>query len=88
VNDDRLPRSFVLPEPGAKTLESLPPSCPDEIRRMAKLAGLELPQALMDELCASYPAFEAMVRRLPRARVRFDEPAHHLVARDRVDALD
>jgi hypothetical protein len=51
---------------------------------MAKAAGLDLPPAILEELCASFPAFEAMVRRLPRARSRFDEPAHHVVAPDRV----
>lgn len=81
-------RSFVLPEPGAKTLEPLPPSSREDIMRMAKQAGLDLPPALMEELCVSYPAFEAMVRRLPRMRARFDEPAHHLVDAARVKALD
>jgi hypothetical protein len=81
-------RSFVLPEPGAKTLETLPPSSREDIQRMAKQAGLDLPPALMEELCVSYPAFEAMVRRLPRRRARFDEPAHHLVDATRVKTLD
>jgi len=81
-------RSFVRPEPGAKTLEALPQSSREDIERMARQAGLDLPPALMDELCASYPAFEAMVRRLPRRRARFDEPAHHLVDVARVKALD
>jgi hypothetical protein len=81
-------RSFVMPEPGVQTLKDLPPSTPEEIRRMAKLAGLQLPDAIMDELCKSYPAFEAMVRRLPRARDRFDEPAHHGAAIERITALD
>jgi len=81
-------RSFVKPEPGAKTLEHLPPSSNEDIERMAKTAGLRLPEALLQELRASYPAFEAMVRRLPRARNRFDEPAHHLVAPGRIDAID
>jgi hypothetical protein len=43
---------------------------------MARAAGLHLPDKLMEELCDAYPAFEAMVRRLPRARLRSDEPAH------------
>jgi hypothetical protein len=42
----------------------------------------------MDELCKSYPAFEAMVRRLPRGRDRFDEPAHQIVESERIAALD
>jgi hypothetical protein len=68
--------SFIQPTQAEQTLVGLPPSTPDEIRRMAKQAGLDLPEPLMAELCASYPAFEAMVRRLPRRRERFDEPAH------------
>lgn len=81
-------RSFVRPDPGAQTLKDLPPSSPEEIRRMAKLAGLKLPDPIMDELCKSYPAFEAMVRRLPRARDRCDDPAHHLVEVERIAALE
>ena len=77
-------RSFVRPGPGSQTLQDLPPSSAEEIRRMAKLAGLNLPAAQLDELCNSYPAFEAMVRRLPRARARCDEPAHHVVAAERI----
>ncbi len=81
-------RSFVRPDPGIQTLADLPAASPDEIRRMAQAAGLDLPPEIMDELCASYPAFEAMVRRLPRARHRFDEPAHHVVGPDRIGALE
>ena len=81
-------RSFVMPGPEAQTLQDLPPSSPEEIRRMAERAGLQLPDTIMDELCKSYPAFEAMVRRLPRARGRFDEPAHHCAEIERVTALD
>lgn len=81
-------RSFVQPAPGVQTLKDLPPSTPAEIRRMAERAGLHLPESVMAELCASYPAFEAMVRRLPRARERFDEPAHHCAEIERVSALD
>jgi hypothetical protein len=75
-------RSFVKPSP-PQTLKDLPASTPDDIRQLARLAGLNLPPPIMDELCKSYPAFEAMVRRLPRARPRFDDPAHHLVAPSR-----
>ena len=81
-------RCFVRPDAGSQMLQDLPPSSAEEIRRMAKLAGLNLPDALMDELCKSYPAFEAMVRRLPRARARFDEPAHHVVAPERISESD
>jgi hypothetical protein len=81
-------RSFVISDKAVQTLKELPPSSDADIRRMAMQAGLALPDAIMDELCASYPAFEAMVRRLPRARARFDEPAHHCAASERIDALD
>ena len=81
-------RSFVIPDAGTQTLKDLPPSTPGEIRRMAKLAGLQLPAAIMEELCKSYPAFEAMVRRLPRVRDRFDEPAHQAVDIERIAALE
>jgi len=77
-------RSYVMNEPGMQTLRELTPSTPDEIRRMAAQAGLKLPPAIMEELCKSYPAFEAMVRRLPRARLRFDEPAHHCVSIEKI----
>jgi len=81
-------RSFVQPGPGAQTLKDLPPSSPEQIRQLAKLAGLDLPPSIMDELIASYPAFEAMVRRLPRALPKSSEPAHHVVANEKVGALD
>ena len=68
--------SFVKPNPAAQTLKTLRPSTREEIREMARAAGLDLPEKLMEELCDAYPAFEAMVRRLPRARSRSDEPAH------------
>ncbi|MGZ6130269.1 MAG: hypothetical protein ACXWMY_19110 [Vulcanimicrobiaceae bacterium] len=77
-----------MTDPGMQTLKGSPPSSPDEIRRMAAQAGLRLPEAIMDELCKSYPAFEAMVRRLPRARARFDEPAHHCTPIERIAALE
>ena len=69
-------KSFVKPQPGAPTLAALAPSTREEIRELARAAGLDLPEKLMEELCDAYPAFEAMVRRLPRGRLRGDEPAH------------
>ncbi len=81
-------RTYVQPESGTQTLKDLPPSTPEEIRRMAAQAGLQLPDGIMEELCKAYPAFEAMVRRLPRARLKFDEPAHHCVADARIGKLD
>ena len=69
-------KSFVRKSDAEQTLKDLKPSTREEIREMARTAGLDLPEKLMDELCDAYPAFEAMVRRLPRRRPRFDEPAH------------
>jgi hypothetical protein len=69
-------KSFVRPSEAAQTLRDLKPATREEIREMARAAGLDLPEKLMDELCEAYPAFEAMVRRLPRRRPLFDEPAH------------
>lgn len=57
-------------------LSRLPPSTPDEIRAMARRAGLDLPDELMQQLIAAWPAFEAMVRRIPRNLPRAAEPAH------------
>jgi hypothetical protein len=57
-------------------LSHLPPSTPNEIRAMARRAGLNLPDDLMQQLIAAWPAFEAMVRRIPRSLPRAAEPAH------------
>ena len=68
--------SYVIPRPDTTDLAHLPASTPDEIRRMAATAGLVLPERLMLELIESFPAFQAMTRRLPRQRSFFDEGAH------------
>ena len=57
-------------------LSHLPPSTPDEIRVMTRRAGLDLPEELMQQFIAVWPAFEAMVRRIPRDLGRAAEPAH------------
>ena len=57
-------------------LTHLPPSTPDEIRTLVKRAGLDLPEELMQQFIAVWPAFEAMVRRIPRDLDRAAEPAH------------
>ena len=69
-------KSFIRKSDAQQTLKDLPPSTREEIRQMARAAGLNLPEKLMEELCDAYPAFEGMVRRLPRRRARSDEPAH------------
>lgn len=68
--------NYVIARPDMGDLSHLPPSTPEEIRRMAAAAGLALPEPLMLELIESFPAFQAMVRRLPRQRSVFDEGAH------------
>ena len=52
------------------------PATPAEIRERVKQAGLDLPEALLQQLIAAWPAYEAMVRRIPRDRPRAAEPAH------------
>ena len=55
-------------------LSPLPPSSPEEIRAMTRRAGLDLPEELMQQFIAMWPAFEAMVRRIPRNLNRAAEP--------------
>jgi hypothetical protein len=57
-------------------LSHLPPSTPEEIRAMVKQAGVELSEELMQQFIAAWPAYEAMVRRIPRRRAYSEEPAH------------
>jgi hypothetical protein len=57
-------------------LSHLPPSTPEEIRAMAKNAGLDLPEELMRQFIAAWPSYEAMIRRIPRRRGYAEEPAH------------
>ena len=57
-------------------LTHLPPSTPDEIRAMLRHAGIELPEELLRQFAAAWPAYEAMIRRIPRNRTYAEEPAH------------
>ena len=57
-------------------LSHLPPSSPEEIRAMVKKADIELSEELMQQFIAAWPAYEAMVRRIPRRRAYSEEPAH------------
>jgi hypothetical protein len=57
-------------------LTHLPPSSPEEIRAMVRKAGLDLPDELMQQFIAAWPAYEAMIRRIPRSRSYAEEPAH------------
>ena len=68
-------KSFVKPNPATQTPTTLRPSTREEIRELARAAGLDLPEALMNELCDAYPAFEAMVRRLPARGLAPTSPA-------------
>jgi hypothetical protein len=60
----------------ANDLSHLPPASPDEIRAMVKRAGIDLSDEMMAQFIATWPALEAMVRRLPRGFDYADEPAH------------
>jgi hypothetical protein len=57
-------------------LTHLPPSTPDDIRALVKRAGVDLPEELMQQFITAWPAYEAMVRRIPRGWSYADEPAH------------
>jgi hypothetical protein len=57
-------------------LTHLPASTPEEIRVLVRQAGLDLPDELMRQFIAAWPAYEAMIRRIPRGRPYVEEPAH------------
>ena len=57
-------------------LSHLPPSSPEEIRAMLATAGIELAEELLQQFIATWPNYEAMVRRIPRSRGYAEEPAH------------
>jgi hypothetical protein len=57
-------------------LTHLPPATPDDIRAMVARAGIDLSEEHMQQFIATWPQFEAMVRRLPRGFSYADEPAH------------
>ncbi len=65
-----------MTSPPRPDLSHLPPSTADEIRAMVKKAGLDLPDELMAQFIAAWPAYEAMLRRIPRRRAYAEEPAH------------
>jgi hypothetical protein len=57
-------------------LSHLPQATPDEILLLLRRAGLDLPEELLTQFIAAWPAYEAMVRRIPRSRPYEEEPAH------------
>lgn len=57
-------------------LSHLPPTTPDDIRLLLARAGITLDDEMMAQFIATWPQFEAMVRRLPRGLDYADEPAH------------
>jgi hypothetical protein len=57
-------------------LTHLPPATPDEIRALVARAGITLDEEMMQQFIATWPQFEAMVRRIPRGVGYADEPAH------------
>jgi hypothetical protein len=56
-----------------------PPS-DDDILRLARQAGLDLPAEFMPELIEAYSHVRPMVERLSTGRPHGDEPAHVFVA--------
>jgi hypothetical protein len=52
----------------------------DDIMRLARQAGLDLPAELMPELIEAYGHVRRMTERIRAARPRSDEPAHVFVA--------
>ena len=57
-------------------LNQLDATTPDQLRAMLRSAGVELPDELFRQFVAAWPAYEAMVRRIPRRRTYDEEPAH------------
>jgi hypothetical protein len=55
------------------------PITDDDILRLARQAGLDLPAAYQAELIDAYGHVRAMVRRIPGGRPHGDEPAHVFV---------
>lgn len=51
----------------------------EEIALMAKRAGLDLSHEHFDQLCDAWKHVERMIARIPRERLRSDEPAHTFV---------
>jgi hypothetical protein len=60
----------------SNNLTHLPPATPNEIRAMVARAGVTLNEEMMEQFIATWPQFEAMVRRIPRGLGYADEPAH------------
>jgi hypothetical protein len=52
----------------------------DDIKRLARQAGLDLPAEFMPELIEAYGHVQQMTARVRAARPRSDEPAHVFVA--------
>ena len=52
----------------------------DDIKRLARQAGLDLPAEFMPELIEAYGHVRRMTQRIGVARPRGDEPAHVFVA--------
>lgn len=57
-------------------LTHLPPATSDEISLLLARAGIVLSDEHLQQFIATWPQFEAMVRRIPRGFGYADEPAH------------
>ncbi len=51
----------------------------EEVASLARLAGLDLPEAFFAELVSAYGKVRELIDALPHARPRSDEPAHVFV---------
>ena len=69
-------KSTTVKAPSLSAPSRTLPEGADGLRQRLRQVGIELDDAMLAEFCAAWPAFEAMVGRLPRGRDRFDEPAH------------
>ena len=56
------------------------PPTDDDIIRLARQTGLDLPAEFIPELLEAYGRVRQMIERLSAARPRGDEPAHVFVA--------
>jgi hypothetical protein len=55
------------------------PTPNDEVARLARRAGLDLPPEYLQELAEAYANVRCMVGRIPNRRPHGDEPAHVFV---------
>jgi hypothetical protein len=69
-------RSTIMASDTSIDHSHLPQATEEEIRLLLRRAGLDLPEELLTQFLAAWPAYEAMIRRIPRSRPYDEEPAH------------